>query len=151
MNKSKGFIYVLLLILSAAFITFVVIMQHNFMNPEFTGKGDAQTRNASNQEAALHNEEKAEDTDADTESNSTEKDNVNENNEDESEEITHSVRTVNVDLLNVRSGPGTEYDIAGMVTIDQKVDVEDDGSEWVKIITDDFTGYVNEKYLTAVE
>jgi len=143
MNRRKGFIFVVLLILSAAFITFVVIMQHNFMNPEFTNNANIQANNTSDQEATSDNE-KAEETDANSRAEASA-------NEDQEEEVTRSVRTVNVDLLNVRSGPGTEYDIAGMVTIDQEVEVEDDGSEWVKIFTDEFTGYVNEKYLTEIE
>lgn len=71
-----------------------------------------------------------------------------EDEDEESEEVTISIRTVNAETLNARSGPGIEYEITGILLQGQQVQVEDTGGEWVRVITDEFTGYVNVRYLS---
>ncbi|WP_067727199.1 SH3 domain-containing protein [Oceanobacillus damuensis] len=142
MNR-KGILFTILLILSAGFIAFVAIMQHNFMNPEF--QVNSQSGSANEHQDTTESEDDHE------EEGSASVDETDREQAEESEEdnrITHSKRIVNVDSLNVRSGPGTEYEISGILTLNQEVDVEDDGSEWLKVTTPHFTGFVNEKYLT---
>ncbi|OZU88700.1 hypothetical protein CIL03_10450 [Virgibacillus indicus] len=143
MEKGKVLIITILTILIAAFIVFVAVMQHNFNNPEFD-----QTESGSVHNAEL--EENPEDeTDDETEDSDDTEDKVQkEEEETEEEAVTHSTRYVTVETLNVRSGPGVDYEIAGVVVIDEEVSVEDSGEEWVKITTDEFEGYVNEKYLS---
>ncbi|WP_339228695.1 SH3 domain-containing protein [Oceanobacillus sp. FSL K6-2867] len=145
MDRKKGIIFTILLIFSALFIAFVAIMQHNFMNPDFAASEKQSMANTALNSSATINEAK---NDKSSKSPSDDNEKIQTEDEEESEEITYSTRTVTADLLNARSGPGTDYDIVGIVTIDQEVEVEDDGSEWVKITTPDFTGYVNEKYLS---
>ncbi|MGJ9457533.1 SH3 domain-containing protein [Oceanobacillus sp. CF4.6] len=137
MDRKKGIVFAILLILTAAFILFVAIMQHNFMNPEFADS----VNNSANVENDVQEI-------GDTETSGEETDRKQIETEDAT---TYSKRIVTVDSLHVRSGPGTDFEISGVVTLDQEVEVEDDGSEWVKITTADFTGYVNEKYLTDAE
>ena len=145
MDRKKGIIFTILLILTALFIGFVAIMQHNFMNPDFAANEDQDMANATNNRTTSTNE--------DDENNTSDQSNDNKDNKqledvEEPEETTFSTRYVTADQLNARSGPGADYDIVGLVTLDQEVEVEDDGNEWVKITTPDFTGYVNEKYLS---
>ncbi|WP_087972657.1 SH3 domain-containing protein [Oceanobacillus rekensis] len=139
-NKKKGIIFTILLLLTAAFIAFVAIMQQNFMNQDFTAN-DTSTIDDESTELKINIEGTDDNVAADDEQIE----------ESEEPEITYSNRLVTADLLNVRSGPGPDFEISGIITIDQEVEVEDDGSEWVKITTDDFTGYVNEKYLSEEE
>lgn len=115
------------------------------MNPDFAASEKQSMANTALNSSATINEAK---NDKSSKSPSDDNEKIQTEDEEESEEITYSTRTVTADLLNARSGPGTDYDIVGIVTIDQEVEVEDDGSEWVKITTPDFTGYVNEKYLS---
>ncbi|MBP2076527.1 SH3 domain-containing protein [Oceanobacillus polygoni] len=144
MDRKKAIIFTILLILTAVFIAFVAIMQHQFMNPDFATSEEQGLAKATNNSLTTISDDENDTSDLSTDDN----ENNQAEDEDESEEITYSTRYVTADLLNARSGPGTDYDIVGIVTIDQKVEVEDDGSEWVKITTPDFTGYVNEKYLS---
>ncbi|MFC4023757.1 SH3 domain-containing protein [Oceanobacillus longus] len=142
MDRKKGIIFALLLILTAAFIVFVAIMQHNFANPEFAVNDATDSVNKS-----VEVENDAQEA-VDTETSEIETDRK----QTETEDITtYSKRIVTVDSLHVRSGPGTDFEISGVLTLDEEVEVEDDGIEWVKITTADFTGYVNEKYLTENE
>lgn len=143
MKNYKGFFVFLLLILSIGFIVFVVIMQHRFTNPEFpelsgpseTNIVEAQGESVDdeNDEASMNEEETASEV---------------EDEDEESEEVTISIRTVNAETLNARSGPGIEYEITGILLQGQQVQVEDTGGEWVRVITDEFTGYVNVRYLS---
>lgn len=143
MKNYKGFFVFLLLILSIGFIVFVVIMQHRFTNPEFPELSESSETNIveaqgesvddENDEASMNEEETASEV---------------EDEDEESEEVTISIRTVNAETLNARSGPGIEYEITGILLQGQQVQVEDTGGEWVRVITDEFTGYVNVRYLS---
>ncbi|HLS09223.1 SH3 domain-containing protein [Lentibacillus sp.] len=66
------------------------------------------------------------------------------------EPIESITKYVTVSSLNVRSGPGTDYDAVGALAINQSVDAsavpEENG--WVKIAGDNLSGYVNGKYLS---
>ncbi|WP_165769144.1 SH3 domain-containing protein [Virgibacillus profundi] len=143
MNKGKGLIVGILTILIAAFIVFVVIMQNNFNNPEFAQSELGKVQISSDEE---NTDKDSNDMNQSTNTTESADDTDEENTEEES--VTHSTRNVTVEILNVRSGPGVDYDIAGVVTIDQELEVEDSGDEWVEVTTDEFSGYVNEKYLS---
>ena len=135
MRHYKTLFAVLLTIVALAFIVFVVVMQQNFNNPEFADLPEYQTASATKNQ----DEEEAESDD-----NGETKDEE----EEEQIETTTSNRTVMVDSLNVRSGPGIDNEKTGVLVLNQIVEVEDSGEEWVKITTNDFTGYVNEAYLS---
>src|SRR5699024_1937623 len=140
---------------SLGFIVFVVFMQQQFNNPEFSGLSATTTSQS---------EQANEETDANSdtvagaansmvsnEEGESEEENNNEESETETDEVTTSVRTVTAETLNARSGPGIEYEVTGVLVLDQVVEVEDHGEEWVKVTTEEFTGYVNKKYLTEEE
>ena len=158
MKRYKTLFAVLLTVLSLGFIVFVVFMQQQFNNPEFSGLSATTTSKT---------EQVNEETDADAKSDtvagaagsvvsneedeSEEEENNNEESETGTDEVTTSIRTVIAETLNARSGPGIEYEVTGVLVLDQVVEVEDHGEEWVKITTEEFTGYVNEKYLSEEE
>ncbi|EAQ49601.1 SH3 domain-containing protein [Leeuwenhoekiella blandensis] len=58
---------------------------------------------------------------------------------------------VNTELLNVRSGPSTDYEVVGQVKLNQKVLEISKSGNWSKIQVDDLQGYVSAKYITAVD
>jgi len=58
--------------------------------------------------------------------------------------------TVNTELLNVRSGAGTEYEVVGQVKLNQKVLEISKSGNWSEIKTDDFQGFVSSKYINKV-
>ncbi len=58
--------------------------------------------------------------------------------------------TVNVDLLNVRSGPGTSYTTVGQLSFGTKVSCVATSGQWFKITTASLTGYVYSPYVTLV-
>lgn len=127
MDKKRGLLTFLLFVLSVAFIAFVIIMQHNFSNPDFA---TAQ----SNSEEAVKDK---------SENNSDTKD------EKETEKDTETVKYVIADLLNVRSEPNTDSTIVYTLRLNDEVTVEsiEESDEWVQVTTEDFTGYVKDKYL----
>lgn len=141
MQKNKGLMIIILTIVLATFVAFVIIMQHNFMNPEFATAEVSQT-------------EKSE-TNNDTDINDEEEVSSESDGEEETEEEREIVspQYVTAELLNVREGPSLETEIVGVVTLNQEVEVEDvdNPDNWVKITTDDFTGYVNLKFLSEEE
>jgi uncharacterized protein YgiM (DUF1202 family) len=154
MKRNQRIFAVLLIILSLAFIVFVAIMQKQFNNPEFADLPSTSIESSSESEAA-----DPEDTETDADGvagaaesvvNEDEDEEIDEEAEeaDEETEPTVSTRTVIAETLNARSGPGIEYDVTGILELDQVVEVEDFGDEWVRVITDEFTGYVNEDYLS---
>ncbi|MDQ0177154.1 N-acetylmuramoyl-L-alanine amidase [Bacillus chungangensis] len=57
------------------------------------------------------------------------------------------VRYVNVDSLNVRSGPGVNYGVIGALTYNTKVTVNETTGDWSSITAGNLKGYVNNKYL----
>lgn len=58
--------------------------------------------------------------------------------------------TVNVDALNVRSGPGTSYSIVGQLAYGSKVSCVATSGQWFRITTASLTGYVYSPYVTLV-
>lgn len=157
MKRYKTLFAVLLTIFTLAFIVFVGFMQQKFNNPEFTDLSTVQTGNSDNDQKQSEGEEDVENDGVagaagsvvnDNESDENESDENESEAEEEPVEVTTSTRTVLVDSLNARSGPSIDHEITGVLVINQVVEVEDSGEEWVKVITDDFTGYVNEKYLS---
>ena len=56
-------------------------------------------------------------------------------------------RYVNVDSLNVRSGPGVNYGVVGALTYNTKVTVHETKGDWSSITAGNLKGYVNNKYL----
>lgn len=57
---------------------------------------------------------------------------------------------VNTELLNVRSGPGTKYDVVGQVKLNERVLVTSTYDDWSEIKTDDFQGFVSTKYISKI-
>jgi uncharacterized protein YgiM (DUF1202 family) len=53
------------------------------------------------------------------------------------------------DSLNVRKGPGANYNVLGRVYKDESVEVLEIGGDWAKIIFKDSVGYVNKNYIHA--
>ncbi|GAB3057585.1 SH3 domain-containing protein [Virgibacillus ainsalahensis] len=153
MNRYKGIIIFCMTIFAAAFIAFVAIMQHNFMNPEFAATGTQAVSSTDETQEIETNKEEDVSGEIENKQNSADSstDEEDEQNDEESEEetVTYSTKYVNVDSLNVRSGPSLDDEIMGVVTLDQEVEVEDynDPDGWVQVTTEALTGYVNEKYL----
>lgn len=150
MKKYKTLFIVLLTILSLTFIAFVVIMQQQFKNPEFDDLPAPETT------VETDTEEQETDTEAAAGAassvvNGTTDDAEEADSNEEDEEATVSRRSVIAETLNVRKGPGPDYEMVGILILDQIVEVEDNGEEWVKVTVDDITGYVNEKYLSEEE
>lgn len=133
MDRKRGLLAFLLFVLSVAFIAFVIIMQHNFTNPEF----------ANAQSQSVEEDSEASDNSREEDEEQSEDDSVND--EDEVK-----IKYVAASLLNVRSEPNTDESyIVATLRLNDEVMVEtiDESDEWVKISTDEFTGYVNDKYL----
>ncbi|MBU8790209.1 SH3 domain-containing protein [Oceanobacillus caeni] len=140
MNKKRGFLTFLLFILTIAFIAFVIIMQHNFLNPDFaTAETNENINLNDNKDKRKENVKDVEKVDKDNDVST----------EEDQDKTMPTTKYVNVDLLNVRSDPNTNSEIVGVVTLNQKVKAEniDNDEGWVKITTDDFTGFVNSKFL----
>ncbi|SRX76263.1 hypothetical protein AEQU3_03262 [Aequorivita antarctica] len=57
---------------------------------------------------------------------------------------------VNTELLNVRSGAGTKYDVVGQVKRNEKVIEISKSGNWSEIKTDEFQGFVSSKYISSV-
>lgn len=58
--------------------------------------------------------------------------------------------TVNVDTLNVRSGPGTTYATVGQLSYGTKISCIATSGQWFKITVGSVTGYVFSPYVTLV-
>lgn len=54
---------------------------------------------------------------------------------------------ITVDHLNVRSGPGTDYETIGKVYSDETYDILQEKNEWVEIQLEDQTGWITSKYI----
>ncbi|WP_158591727.1 SH3 domain-containing protein [Oceanobacillus halophilus] len=141
MNRKKGLISVLLIILVIAFVAFVAVMQHNFKNQDF-----ASAETSSNDVSTENTDTDGKDVELENEKEETAED------EDISEAMV-TTQYVSADLLNVRSGPSTEDELVATLTLNDEVEVEyiEDADDWVKITTDDITGYVNSDYLSDEE
>lgn len=63
--------------------------------------------------------------------------------------VTYPVAEVKASYLNVRSGPGVEYNVVGVLHQNTKVYLvgRDTGGKWVLIKTDGLSGWVNRYYL----
>lgn len=110
-------------------------------------------KNLTSKELKAENDETTESTESEeVEDNSKianrEKDVVTKN-ENETTTVT-ATKYIAVSSLNVRSGPGTDNPVVGMLTINQEVKaaIQNKQVEWLKITTDEISGYVNGKYLS---
>jgi hypothetical protein len=54
---------------------------------------------------------------------------------------------VNADALNVRKGPSADYDLAGQLTRNTRVEVLERSGQWWRIRSGNIDGYVNSSYL----
>ena len=63
---------------------------------------------------------------------------------------THTIKEVNTDSLNVRTGPSTRYQIIGKLNTGAKVEVISESNGWSKIRYNNKTAYVSSGYLKAV-
>lgn len=69
-----------------------------------------------------------------------------------SQEVTGTTKgIVRADVLNVRSGEGTNYSIIGTITENSKVDILSTGNGWCKIKYNNSYGFVSKDYITIVE
>lgn len=50
--------------------------------------------------------------------------------------------------VNVRSGPGTDYDKVGQVNSEEKYEVIEEEKDWVKIQLDNYTGWVTKEFVS---
>lgn len=137
MDRKKRIWFGILILLFAALFVFIIRMQHEFVNGGYVA---GQTHDKSSQE--MTEEVKVQEKD--------------ENEEDAEEQAVESaeidqelpsVMYVTADQLNIRSGPGADYPIAGMVTLHEEVQIEEQEEDWVKISVNGVTGYVNIDYL----
>jgi|SRR5690625_3374778 len=65
-------------------------------------------------------------------------------------EISYLAKYVNISSLNVRSGPGVDHYAVRVVTLNQELEAEE-SSGWIRVKTDNMSGYVNSKYLSEEE
>lgn len=145
MKRYKKLFALLLIILCLGFIVFVVIMQQKFNNPEFVDTSAAQA----SVEEAPRTEISDNGSAAGAASSLINEDNKNDKDEENAEEDTSTItKVVAVELLGVRSEPSTDSPITGTLVFNQSVEVENGDDEWVKVFTDEFTGYVENKYLS---
>ncbi len=55
---------------------------------------------------------------------------------------------VSAERLNVRSGPGLEYDVWTQLNSSELYEVEEDMGEWYKIMVNNTPGYISKEYVT---
>lgn len=148
MKKYKPLFAVFLLVMSLVFIIFVAIMQHKFNNPEF----DDLSTYVSADIHATEDETMKEESDSvagaigSVITENTDLSQIDETSDDEN--LHTKTMIVTAETLNVRSGPGVDYELIEILVEGQTVEVEDTGSDWVKIFSDELTGYVNRNYLS---
>lgn len=141
MRKGSKFRLFLLFIAGAIFVAFVFIMQRQFNNPDF----DYQN------EVAGINQLKQDEENNDTDVTAEEMTDMEEETDEESDEsVIEEERQISADLLNIRTGPGPDYDVAETLILGDVVQVIDDGSEWVEISYQGNTGYANSEYLEPI-
>ena len=76
-------------------------------------------------------------------------DSSNDNTSSGFESVTKTIGTVNVSALNVRKGPGTNYDIIAVIRNGQQAVVAENANGWCRVILDDGRdGYVSAQYLS---
>lgn len=51
------------------------------------------------------------------------------------------------DILNIRSGPGTDYDKVGFISQGEELEVLNEHDEWVEVTVDSNTAYVSKNYV----
>lgn len=57
---------------------------------------------------------------------------------------------INEDNLNLRSGPGTNYDVLGQLHTDERYSIVQRQGDWIEIQIDDYTGWVSVDYITVL-
>lgn len=75
----------------------------------------------------------------------------NEKQKTEPPQDTYETKYIAISELNVRSGPGLEHNVIGVLTMNETIEAAAGNSTngWVKINDDDLQGYVNENYLSV--
>ncbi|MFD2046187.1 N-acetylmuramoyl-L-alanine amidase [Ornithinibacillus salinisoli] len=56
---------------------------------------------------------------------------------------------INVDNLNVRGGPGTNFDVVGQIHTDESYPIIQKDNEWIEIQLENGTGWVSSEYITV--
>lgn len=153
-------LYGVLAIGLTAFILFIVIIQSNFSNsPQVVQKGTNELHMTNEKEARIVPKKKdlarfkkteSKKSNQKKQENSQMTDKTNAAKKEDTTPVTYSTKYVTVSSLNVRNGPGAQNAAMGAVTINQSVKAEDHETEngWVKISTNDVSGYVNANYLS---
>ncbi|MCB9425806.1 MAG: SH3 domain-containing protein [Flavobacteriales bacterium] len=57
---------------------------------------------------------------------------------------------VNTEVLNVRSGAGTKYDVVGQIKLDEKVVEVSKSGDWSEIKTQELQGFVSSKFISKI-
>ncbi|RKQ35498.1 SH3 domain-containing protein [Oceanobacillus halophilus] len=158
----------------AVFALFIFIMQNNFQTNEDAvadeGKEketyveeESEQKEKSEEEKLLSEKETKPETENVKEDSSKrakedeveleqkDKDDTDNNNDDDDKTVSFSKKYVNVSTLNVRSGPGIEHSVVGVVSVNDEIDAaeESHSNGWVQISTNNLKGYVNAKYLST--
>lgn len=58
---------------------------------------------------------------------------------------------VNVDILNVRSGPSTDFEKLGKLSLGTTVEIKDETGDWYEIDFDSKTAYIFAEYVTVLD
>lgn len=58
---------------------------------------------------------------------------------------------VNVDILNIRSGPSTEHDKLGKLSLGTTIEIKSEADGWYEISYDSQTAYVSAEYVTIID
>ncbi|WP_067727200.1 L,D-transpeptidase family protein [Oceanobacillus damuensis] len=174
MNRKKGILLGGLAIIFTAFILSVVILQGNFQNTPTDAQKDSEHRHNEFAEETGQNEqeinnkqkewnpslkkkpEEVKDGNPENKGKTVTESKAESTVEEKSEYLSFSTKYVTVSSLNVRNGPGVDYDVAGIVKINEEVQAADSTVDgWIQIKAGKLSGYVNDKYLddekTAVQ
>lgn len=163
MFKRKSYFFAISLLILLTVGTLVMFIEKE--SPSYVSKStDEKTsikssdlassnKNLTSKELIAENDETTESTESqevknNSENKDPEKDSVAKN-ENETTTVT-ATKYVSVSSLNVRSGPGTDNPVVGMLKLNQvvKAVIQNDQEDWMKITAGEISGYVNGKYLS---
>ncbi|WP_313341011.1 SH3 domain-containing C40 family peptidase [Sedimentibacter sp.] len=66
-------------------------------------------------------------------------------------EVTEKKGMVNVEILNIRSGPSTDYEKLGKFSLGTTIEIKSDMEGWYEIIYDSKAAYVFAEYVTIID
>ncbi|NYB75384.1 C40 family peptidase [Sedimentibacter hydroxybenzoicus DSM 7310] len=74
-----------------------------------------------------------------------------EQNEETEPEATEKKGMVNVEILNIRSGPSIDYEKLGKLSLGTTIEIKSETEEWYEIIYDSQAAYVSAEYVTIID